>query len=1234
MKRLDAASVPLEGLHLVEASAGTGKTYAITSLYLRAVVERGLLPDKILVVTFTRAATAELRERIRARLRSAQIVLREVQAAFERGEQLLPTDGCLHEAARTPQNAQVALDRLSSSLLLIDEAAVLTIHGFCARVLEGNAFESRMALSVELLESTEDLVEEILVDFVVAKLSTMSVDKLPALQRRGLDLTSLRALARLTLSAPTARVLPELTSTSVTWEQAATNLETSRSTALAWLNDERHLGDLSSLQKTKGKGLGVRVLGYLDKSREWLHRRLTELDEGCDAFDKIRELAEKAANQRTRELERFVELLTRCDVAYEDFNAVVGQASLALRREFLEMLGRELETRKLTRRVQSYEDLLSRLRFALAGDGGAVLAATLRAKFPLALIDEFQDTDPIQYEVFSRIYREQACLFMIGDPKQSIYAFRGADVDNYLRAAERAGERRHTLDVNYRSDPGLVTALDRLLGGHPDPFCGAGIEFVRVKPRADAADLCSAGPARSGVTLGWFEGSSSSESIESMPKYQARSLSLQATVQHIEQLLSVKTATGSRIRPSDIAVLTRTNRQCALVSKALRNANLRSVITSDGSVFESEAASSIEHLLRALLAPGDLRSLSTLLLDPLIGVRPEALEELTTNEPSFDAWIDRLTRYQRIWNRSGVLSTLLRLFEDLGTTERMLAFAGGERMVTNWMHVAELIQAAAMKARLGPEGQLRWLERARVDEEHCAQDERQLRVESDAEAVLVTTIHRSKGLQYPFVICPFLWDERSASRRPTAVLYREPSLPRTEDVARPSLHLMPELLDKDGPELRSVGTEQLAESARLLYVALTRAKHQACCWVGPVKGLTRTALGQLLFRRGETATESFDTLQRALESDVLTVERLSGTKGASRVREICEPDSNALREPLPLKRIIVPSVHTTSYSALTAHTGVERRVKAETPTSAIVGGFGPDVGRDVDATALVSLLDSSSVDESEGRRAEALEPDERLRQAGFVDLPFAELPNGPRTGEALHALFEHLDFETFDETRTDTDVGSVLVRFGVGAVDDERLLRRALSGVLDATLVEGEPELKLRNIKASQRLAELEFMLDLPDLTVEKLARLLGPEVTGMPREYLDQLARLGFEPLSGYLRGFIDLVFEQGGRYYVADYKSNFLGKSAKDYQGEALRTAMMAHHYPVQAALYAVAVDRWLATTLPAYDYEKHFGGVLYLFLRGMHPSLGAGAGVFFHRPDALAMRSWDAGLKRRVS
>jgi exodeoxyribonuclease V beta subunit len=1271
MKRLDAATVPLSGIHLVEASAGTGKTHAITTLYCRAVTELGLLPDKILVVTFTRAATAELRERIRLRLREARQSLVSALAGEPTGAFEGLDAGLQQVSSRS--DAERALARLESALLVIDEAAVMTIHGFCAKVLDGHAFESRMGLSLDLLESTSELVDEIVTDFIATHLSVLSPARLSLLQPRGLDSEAFRQLAALVLSRPRASILPAPTRSTVELDSALEQLSSCRRRALEWLSEATHESDLACLQKTKrGAGLGVRLLGYIEKSRRWLTEPVGELAGRCESFDKLRDLREKNPSQVTPGLARFFELLAACDEAYDQVEAGLEHVALELRRRFaLELVG-ELEGRKQRQRVQTYEDLLERLRSALDGAEGEVLAGALRDKYPLALIDEFQDTDPIQYEVFSRVYGRRACLFMIGDPKQSIYAFRGADVENYLRAAKTVGEQRHTLEVNYRSDPAVIQGLERLLGEHPDPFCGSGIEFVRVHARPDATDANTQGDGKSGVLLLYFDdepgvGSDARRAPDAkgnveLPKYRARALALEATVGHVAKLLSSDAVVqGRRIRPSDVAVLTRTNRECNLVCRALRHAGLRCIETTDGSVLESDAQISIVRLLRALLRQNDVRAVSSLLLDELVGIEPHALPTVNEDESALEDFGERLARWFRVWARSGALAMLLVVLEELDVPARILANPGGERWLTDWTHVAELVQSAATRLRLSPAAQLDWLVAARGSDEHCSLEDRQLRIESDDQAVLVTTIHRSKGLQFPFVICPFLWDGGAEPRRPKAILYRARAaadgaaagvLPKgakadrsgTSPCREPSidvLHLKPAMLDPAGPEWSRMRAERLAEAARLVYVALTRAKHQAVVPFGPAKGFGETALGRLLgptrhaptlagtdesagaLRPTAGSLPTFDEIQSALSSGPLEVRRFMpfapGTERELPLAVSPPPPTALLQEPAPLQRVIASSVQVTSYSALTAAKG--RGTFGDSRPSA-ANDVGGEPGRDRDLVAVLGPTAPTVLGEPA-----SLEPGEEPEEL----VTLGALPNGPRTGEALHSIFEAMDFPKFEEDVAEPDVLGILGQHGITVEGDGRALKRALRAILDVSLSKTDPNLKLRRVTAEQRRAELEFMLKIDGLDVERLARALDPEMTAMPESYAEQLRELGFEPVSGYLRGFIDLVFELDGRYYVADYKSNRLGTAPNDYRGDSLREAMMSHHYPVQAALYAAAVDRYLCATLPNYDYEQHFGGVFYLFLRGMHPRYGAESGVFFHRPSEATLRRFVRALSQ---
>jgi len=453
--------------------------------------------------------------------------------------------------------------------------------------------------------------------------------------------------------------------------------------------------------------------------------------------------------------------------------------------------------------------------------------------------------------------------------------------------------------------------------------------------------------------------------------------------------------------------------------------------------------------------------------------------------------------------------------------------------------------------------------------------------------------------------------------------------------------LRPEMLDADGPELKARRDERRAESARLLYVAMTRAKHHAAVVIGPVTGVEETALYHLLFRRNaEDASDlgrgAIDQLRSRLEDRALRIESFAPAEQfpgpVQRVADGCE-----LHEPSLPRRVVSPTVHTTSYSALTANATGPRHQASTAEELPVLDGHGPDAGRDVDANPLLVSGGARAEDSLREVDIEGETYDARLRDAGFAQLPLSSLPRGAKTGEAIHTLFETIDFGTFSPDSSTPDVISVLQRFGVeadiGAGIDVGTIRRALCGVIDAELVAHIPNLRLRRIERLRSTAELEFMFELRGLNTSRFASMLVPDVTGMDAVYSARLAELDFAELSGYLRGFIDLVFELDGRIYVVDYKSNALGDSANDYRDSAVKRAMMDHHYPIQAALYAAAVDSWLQTGYAGYEYEKHFGGVLYLFVRGMHSCLPPGAGVYFHRPTEAGLSRLASGLRGGV-
>jgi exodeoxyribonuclease V beta subunit len=1200
VKRLDVQRVALSGVHLIEASAGTGKTHALTTLYLRAVVELGLLPEQILVVTFTRAATGELRERIRTCLRSARAAIDQSgERADVRHSEILmertTSDQCRH--------------RLERALLAIDQAAVTTIHGFCAAVLEQHAFESGLPFGTKLVESIDGLLDEIVNDFIVTRLAERNELELLTLRSIGVGAEQLRSLSQLVVGRDDCSLEPELGLAGESLYALRDELDRHRRRALEWLREESHRPLLSGLNKTKPvTGLGKRVEGYLAKVEAWLEDPVHRLEENCPAFERLIELAEKNPAAKTPELLDWFSALRACSEGFSTWRRAIHENGVRVRHEYVEYLRSEIEARKAARDIRTYDDLLRRLRDALTSRGGDALIRTLRERYPLALIDEFQDTDPVQFEVFARIYAEAASLFLIGDPKQSIYAFRGADVENYLVAKRDPRVQCHTLDVNWRSDSLLLAGIEKLYRSHADPFMAAGIDYVPVVARPSAGSLSDAsGSPISGIRLLWVE-SEADDPTALTPKYRARARAIAAAVTHVRLLLATTPrGWGRTVRASEIALLARTNRECQLMAKALRSSAIRSVQTSDSSVLFSEAARSLASLLRALSSPNDSRFVTALLVSELAGFAPSEVERLRNDVDGWEGWIARLLGYRRLWERAGPLAVVVRLCDDLDVRPRLLSQASGERFITDLFHVAELAEVAAKQRPLTPAGVLDWLLGTRAGEQDCSLEQQQLRIEADSQAVLLTTIHRSKGLEFPFVICPFLWDG-GMRRTGDNLLFRRRG--NDGDKSRHVIHLDPDSLSDDAPPRQAARAEQLRENARLLYVALTRAKHQVALVWSKAVGYETSALYQLLLRGpgGEpgltSAEETSHFTARArvkhLEEGgaVVVVDGDVHATGSIPTGVIAQ---TALKVPVALQRIVAATVQTTSYSALTS-------------TASDHAGL----GRDVDAFALTALPARGSKGDAAVQPAQAA-----------PELPLVDLPWGSRTGEALHEILEHADFESFATQADDTDVSEILERFGLDAARFTEPVRRGLRGVLDVELQRGHSALRLGNVSRSRRCSELGFLLKVTGLSAEKLVACLRSEVTGLERDYAHDASRLRFDPVTGYLRGFIDLVFELDGRFYVVDYKSNALGSTVDCYGKAALCEEMRRHHYPVQAAIYAAAVDHWLRVNQPRYEYELHFGGVFYLFLRGMLPELGDSCGVFFHRPSADGMRELQAVL-----
>ncbi len=1136
-RALDPLRLPLGGTALIEASAGTGKTYTITTLFVRLLLERELGVEQILVVTFTRAATAELRERIRTRLLEVLRVLEGEDPGEDSTLQSL--------AAQRSDLGDLEGDRrkLRAALRGFDDAAIFTIHGFCQRMLQEHAFESGAGFDVELVTDLGPLIERCVHDFWARRVCS--------------------------LPAPSA----------------------------------------AFLQDTARKDAGV-------------------------SFELLRKLAQRvAASPDMPVLPAQVTM-----PATPSSDADHQQVLLALKRELVDAVRDQLPRHKREARLQSFDDLLLDLRAALRGEAGALLAARIAARFGAALIDEFQDTDPVQYEVFQRIYAgTDLPLLLIGDPKQAIYSFRGADLFAYLRASRDAGRSRHSLDTNHRSDRPLVEAVNSLFARVPQPFVLDEIAFSPVQ-------------ARHAARLRWPERGAAALELLFVPREEFKGARGFITVEKIGRSLprlvaaEISRLLGSAARidddqggerpvaPGDVAVLCRTNDQASDMQAALRELGVPSVLQAEASVLDSVEAGDLERIARALLEPERAAVLRAALSTRSLGVDAAELQSLQDDPSRWSALAQLFRRGGQLWQRRGFLAAFRQLLTSLpgalgrptGVEARLLGFIDGERCLTNLQHLAELLQTSAVRDHLGPPALLAWLQRLRADRELRADqvgEFAQLRLESDDHAVKLVTIHKSKGLEYPVVYCPFLW-------KGTKLSGDDKRWHRFHDRAhdaRLTLDLEPGARPRHQAWLLE---ENMAEQLRLLYVALTRARHRCSVVWGGFNDAGTSPLAYLLHQQeaadGVARMAATQKHFKTLKDDARMLAELEQvvvhSGGQLALREIDTllpgpPHRPAQQEPGALRTRQLPAAPPPGWSLASFSALTQRDLGDGHPAAA---------GLDHDAEAPVHA---------------ALAP---APGAGERVLLHAA-PRGAGFGNLVHRALELLDFERADPAT----LAALLQRLdpadrqGRRALGDHEILIEGLGQVLDTELSGVAPGFTLRGLSGARCLNEMEFALPVAPARLDDprataalepaaLARAVAdhsddPEL----RRYAARIAGLGFAPLAGYLRGVVDLVFVHEQRWYIADYKTNDLGSLAGDYAPEHLGQAMAQHHYHLQALLYAVALHRHLTRHQPDYQLERDFGGVLYLFLRGMSPDATPGCGVHASRPAPALITALDALL-----
>ena len=1167
---LNAMTFPLYGERLIEASAGTGKTFTIASLYLRLLLGHGgenaynkegqsqaLSVDQILVVTFTEAATAELRDRIRARIHQARI-------AFSIGYSADPVISLLLADTNKQDYGRCAKSLLAAERQM-DEAAIYTIHGFCQRMLKQNAFESGALFESEFITDESQLKFNAIADFWRSHFYCYKDGMIDMVHSFWSSPQALLRDISVYLSNTDIEFIAKDTSKDI--EDDYDNLISSIQLVKdAWFANVNDLCELIQAGNLNGNSYRVAsVAKWLDEMLLWSQSE-TKQNDLPDCLVKFSQHALTTKTKKGKE--------SPTHQVFDDIEQLL-EKPLSLKDCFIVKAVEYVRARVMKTKNQSqllsFDDLLSGLSEALIGEQALSLAECIRGQYPIAMIDEFQDTDQQQYDIFNTIYGKQdgAGLFMIGDPKQAIYSFRGADIFTYMQARENVDDH-YTLAKNWRSSSAMVSAVNRVFEHANNPFIyEESISFQPVDSQGKSKPFLLNGIEPAALQLWLHE----EEGQKNITKGLYQQVYAKATANQIATLLTSAqqgnaTLSGRPVKAGDIAILVRTGAEARLVRDQLDALSIPSVYMSNReSVFASREARELYHIFAAILNPEDEGLLRAALATSIFEKPAIELDQLSNDEKVWEQTVAEFKQYQNTLHWQGFLPALRLLLNHQNIAAIMLSAQGGDRRLTDVLHLGELLQEASLELD-GEYSLFRWFGE-KIENPNGDAQEQLVRLESEADLVQVVTIHKSKGLEYNLVFLPFICSTRQAS----TPLYHEDG--------HTYVHLdldNEEALDK-AKELAD--KERLAEDLRLLYVALTRGVYATWLGLSAIKmgnshnKMHLNAMGYLLQQGEECKDPEFKACIEKMadqQACVTIVEPPLATVPA--YQPDLEPavtyQAKAMTNPISKNWWV------TSYSALSRHSHGNRHSSYD--ASLELPGFDSEINTE---------------------KGEELE----------FSWDIFSFPRGAAAGTLLHSIFEHIDFANVDEDLLSEQILQLLEREGYDIAWLPVLLE-LVNQVLDCPLQDG---FSLRQLSPTQKKVEMEFFMPILSLNCDDLNVLIKQH-----DRLSQQAGELDFQQVSGMLKGFIDLVFVYDGRYYVLDYKSNHLGDSQADYTADAINQVMVEHRYELQYQLYTLALHRFLRSRIPDYHYEQHFGGVYYLFLRGMKVETGNEYGVFFTKPS----------------
>jgi len=1175
MERFDLKTVDLKGTHLIEAGAGTGKTYNIAALYLRLLLEKDLTIDEILVVTFTNTATCELKKRIRDKILKANLSL-QADGSFKSDE---------FEFIHTDSGYQQIKSKLTESIREFDNAAIFTIHGFCNRILNEYSFETGGSFNAELMTDQSSIVMNAVEEFWRKEVYRAPTLFVKYLYSQNYTPAKLASLARLTSHFPDIIIKPEKYKDyqSLPVDYLNDSFEILKS---EWQNQKQVLSEYL----VNGKALNRNMYRANTIKSLILHLE-TYLDNNSPdiLFNKHRLLTRSKINQAIKkDFEppefRFFDLFEDYLQIYHKFTT---ERLGSFKYNFLNYCGNEIKLKKRAQNAIFYDDQLDHVYQALSQPSGKYLSHQLSKRYRAALVDEFQDTDSIQYEIFKRLFSgSDTTLFLIGDPKQSIYSFRGADIFTYLEATNNTANR-WTLLENWRSSPGMIKAVNTLFRSLNKPFLFDNIEFAEALPGNSNKNQTGIEALKPELLIWYLDRESVGEygttnRKDFLKAGYCRKLIINSVCSEIKRLLKAKQDNDYTVKAQDIAILVNTNNEARMARDALAEFNIPGILYSDSDLFESDEAFEILRVLQAAAKPDSGYQIRAALATDILGYDSHMIAGTFSDDNSWEQLLLKFSYYHRVWRKEGFLRMAGLLLEQEQIRQRVIELKSGRRRLTNILHLFDVLNNIINERKFSPDDLITWFGN-RIVSEKSTDLKQQLRLDSDDDAVCVLTIHKSKGLEFPIVFCPFTWKSKDKIYKESAV-YHDP-----QHDYKPTFDL-----DLDDISHNLVLTEKLAESLRMFYVAVTRAKYRCYLAWGRFFNSYLSAMNYLLINpqienHSEAVSYLKDVFNTIGESEF--VDKITNCARSN--------DTNINITRLP-QAIADDSIVTENQFSNISYKGFDSKI---------------DRDFKIVSYSYFNAAYKGSYEMPDHETTINLTPDVKIPESAASGYNRFKLPKGARTGIMIHEIMENLNFTNHEKDDLYNLVTDKIQKYGFESVWADAIVDM-VSETIQVKLNQAESAFSLNNISQSGRINEMEFFFPLDRLEPKRINEIL--KCAGFPRQQFKLSSNYSREALRGFMQGYIDCIFEYENKFYIVDWKTNHLGATASDYSPENISSVMAANLYTLQYLIYAVALNNYLKTRIKNYSYEKCFGGVFYLFMRGIYANDEEQNGIFYCKPE----------------